>query len=77
MDGDEHNMESPPLEMELNDDDAVEVIELEDGQDVEGTKLFWHTSNLLYGTCLHICIPEFDDATFKLTFQILSTWKYY
>ncbi|KAI0225722.1 hypothetical protein LSAT2_023506 [Lamellibrachia satsuma] len=36
MDGDEHNMESPPLEMELNDDDAVEVIELEDGQDVEG-----------------------------------------
>ena len=44
MDGDEHNMESPPLEMELNDDDAVEVIELEGSQDVEGTKLFWHTN---------------------------------
>jgi len=45
MEGDERNTESPPLEMELNDDDAVEIIELE-GQDIDGREpYFIHTSH--------------------------------
>ena len=53
MEGDERNTESPPLEMELNDDDAVEIIELE-GQDIDGREpYFIHTSHS------YDCITDF------------------
>ena len=53
MEGDERNTESPPLEMELNDDDAEEIIELE-GQDIDGREpYFIHTSHHSYDCIDH------------------------
>ena len=36
MDADQHEPQSPPLEMELNDDDAEEIIDLEGSQGIDG-----------------------------------------